>query len=198
MLRASVEFVPRKRGGDARERRQRIMRALGISDMPLLAARENLAVERAATADFHHVAERVDIGGFADDAVIETLAPLPRPVEQLRRAVDRGAFLVAGDEEGNRALRDAVPDANTPRPRRRRRRWRPSCPRRRARRFFPPRPRRKTGRSASGPCRPAAPHRYGRRRRGAARLRRSWRRDCRHRACRPHGRFCARKQSPPH
>src|SRR5208283_5668997 len=109
MLRASVEFVPRKRGGDARERRQRIMRAFGIGDMPLLAAREDMAIERTAPADFHHVAERVDIGGFADDAVIETLAPLPRPVEQFHRAVDRWAFLVAGDEEGNRALRDAMP-----------------------------------------------------------------------------------------
>ena len=40
---------------------------------------------------------------LADDAMIEQLAPGQRPVEELDRAVDRRAFLVAGDEEADRA-----------------------------------------------------------------------------------------------
>ena len=40
--------------------------------------------------------------------MIEDLAARGRPFEQLHRAVDRDALLVAGDEEGDRALRLAA------------------------------------------------------------------------------------------
>ena len=37
--------------------------------------------------------------------MVEAFAPGERPVEELDRAVDRRAFLVAGDEEADRALK---------------------------------------------------------------------------------------------
>ena len=61
------------------------------------------AVEAAAPADLDHVAELLGAGRLADDAGIEPLALGREPVEQLARAVDRVGFLVAGDEEADRA-----------------------------------------------------------------------------------------------
>ena len=72
--------------------------------MALLAGDDQMAVERAAAADLDGVAERFDIARLAQDAVIEFLAALGRPLQQLGRAVDRDAFLVAGDQERDRAL----------------------------------------------------------------------------------------------
>ena len=51
---------------------------------------------------------RVGDGRLADDAGIEHLAVRLQPVEHLARAVDRHAFLVAGDEEADRAAEIAA------------------------------------------------------------------------------------------
>ena len=57
----------------------------------------------AAPSDLDHVAEPFGIGRFAEDAVIEALAPCARPFEELDRAVDGRPFLVARDEKPDRA-----------------------------------------------------------------------------------------------
>ncbi len=109
MRRARVEFMRGERRDDARDDRRGIFGAMRIGDMALLADDANAAIERAAPPDLDRVAERRDIRRLADDAMIELFAARPRPVEQLHRAVDRRAFLVAGDEKGERALRRAAP-----------------------------------------------------------------------------------------
>jgi hypothetical protein len=59
---------------------------------------------RAAPADLDHVAEHLDIRGLAEHAMVELLAALGAPFQQLDRAVDRDVFLVAGDQEGDRSF----------------------------------------------------------------------------------------------
>ena len=73
--------------------------------MPLRAAHDEVAVERAAPADFDGVAELILVARLGQDAVVELFSVLGRPLQQFRRAVDRDAFLVAGDQERDRALR---------------------------------------------------------------------------------------------
>ena len=72
--------------------------------MALLAGDDQVAVERAAPADLDGIAELFLIARLAENAVVEFFAALGRPFQQLRRAVDRDAFLVAGDQERDRAL----------------------------------------------------------------------------------------------
>ena len=67
-----------------------------------------MAVERAAAADLDGVAEFVDVARLAEQAMVEFLAALGSPFQQLRRAVDGDALFVAGDEEGDRPLRPAA------------------------------------------------------------------------------------------
>ena len=62
----------------------RIVGALRIGDMALLAGDDQRAVERAAPADLDGVAERRDIARLAENAVVEFLAALGRPFQQLR------------------------------------------------------------------------------------------------------------------
>ena len=62
------------------------------------------AVLRAAPADLDGVAQRFAVARLAQNAVIELFAVLRRPVEQLGRAVDGDALLVAGDQERDRAF----------------------------------------------------------------------------------------------
>jgi hypothetical protein len=52
-----------------------------ISDMPLLTPENEGAGKRTAPADLHHVAERGEIRGLADDTVIELLAALACPAQ---------------------------------------------------------------------------------------------------------------------
>ena len=61
------------------------------------------SIQRAAPAVLDRVAERADACRLADDAMVEKLTPRQRPVEELDRAVDRRAFLVAGDEKAERS-----------------------------------------------------------------------------------------------
>jgi hypothetical protein len=58
----------------------------------------------AAPADLDRVAGARGRGGFADHAMIETLAFLLQPIEHRLGAVDAGAFLVARDEKADRAF----------------------------------------------------------------------------------------------
>ena len=144
---------------------------MGIGGMALAAADRDPSVERAAPAVLDRVADRLDGGRFAEDAMVETFALAKRPVDELDRAVDRRAFLVASQEEADRALKRAPRDEAQGGGDARRRR-RPSCRRRHGPRAPHRRFRPRTGRTASAPCRPAARRRCGRRRRDwAVRLR---------------------------
>ena len=91
------------------ELRDRIVGALGIGDMALAALDDERAIERAAPADLDHVAQSVAARRLADDAMIEALAFFISPAQQLFRAIDGRAFLVAGDKETDRALVRSVP-----------------------------------------------------------------------------------------
>jgi hypothetical protein len=73
----------------------------------LLAGDHERAVERAAPADLDGVADRGGIARLAEDAMVEALAALGRPLQELDRAVDGDALLVAGDQERDRAFRSA-------------------------------------------------------------------------------------------
>src|SRR5690348_5753311 len=86
-----------------------IVGQMRIGGVALNAGDGQKSVEAAAPADLHHVAELFGAGGLADDAEIETLAALRRPIEQLPRAVDRRRLFVAGDEEADRAVEIAMP-----------------------------------------------------------------------------------------
>src|SRR5260221_3142232 len=81
-----------------------IVGALRIGDVTLLARDDQVAVERTAPANFDGVAEFILIAWLAQDAVIKALAVLSRPFQKLGRAIDRDAFLVAGDQKRNRAF----------------------------------------------------------------------------------------------
>ena len=75
-----------------------------IGDVALLAGDGERAGERAAAADLDHVAERFAARGLAEQAVIEFLPALGRPFQQLLRAVHARPFLVAGNEQRDRAF----------------------------------------------------------------------------------------------
>src|ERR1700752_207352 len=79
-----------------------------IGDMALLAFNIKRARLRAAAADLDAVAQLLLVGGFAQHAMIEFFATRRDPLQQLDRAVDGDVFLVAGDQERDRALRLAA------------------------------------------------------------------------------------------
>ena len=148
----------------------RIVGAVRIGDVALLAGDDQHAVLRAAPAELDGVAELVDIARLAQHAMVELLAARRRPLQQLEGAVDRDAFFVAGDQERDRALRacrrSRRDDRAPPRPCRR---SRPSCRRRRGRTARRRRCRRRTARATTRLHRRAAPRRCGRRTSDAAR-----------------------------
>src|SRR5262249_61709644 len=59
--------------------------------------------ETPGRADFYHVADPRGPGGLADDAGVQILIAFGEPVEYLPGAVDRQPFLVAGDQQADRA-----------------------------------------------------------------------------------------------
>ena len=61
-----------------------------------------------------HVAERVGIGRLADHAVVDRLALRRQPAEHLDRPVDGVAFLVARDQQADRAGRRALMSVQEP------------------------------------------------------------------------------------
>ena len=112
----------------------RIVGAVRIGDVALLAGDDQRAVQRAAAADLdacrrarrHCSARRARSG--------RTSRRAPPPIQQLDGAVDGDAFLVAGDQERDRALAACRRSRRDNRaPPRRCRRCRPSCRRRRGR-----------------------------------------------------------------
>ena len=108
----SLPSSSRRRGDavdEAGELGDRIVRLVRIGGVALPALHRDGEAQRAAAADLDRVAERVDAARLADDAMVGDVAVVRHPLQHLHRAVDGGAFLVAGDEEGDRALELARP-----------------------------------------------------------------------------------------
>ena len=83
---------------------------MGIGDVALLADERQPAGQRAAPSVLDRVAERRLAGRLAEQASVESFAARQRPVDELDRAVDGRAFLVAGQKEADRALERAARD----------------------------------------------------------------------------------------
>jgi hypothetical protein len=81
-----------------------IIRQLRVSHVPLLAMHEHAAGERAAPADLDGIAQGLDAGRFADEAVIDLDPVFAKPLHDLDRAMERGTFLVGGDEQADGTL----------------------------------------------------------------------------------------------
>ena len=94
-----VEF-----GDDSGEGADRIGGAVGIGDVALCPGHVDPHVDRTAPADLDGVAERGFAGGLADQDHVGTDAAFFEPVDDRDRAVARRAFLVAGDEQRERAV----------------------------------------------------------------------------------------------
>ena len=62
------------------------------------------SVQTPAPADLDRVPDPLGVGGLAHETMIGLLALLLHPGEHLARAVDRGPFLIAGDEQADRAV----------------------------------------------------------------------------------------------
>src|SRR3954453_9635705 len=75
-----------------------------IGDVALDAVDIKRAGQRAAAADLDAIAELFEIGGLAEHAMVEFLAARGGPLQQLDGAVDGYVFLVAGDQERDRAF----------------------------------------------------------------------------------------------
>ena len=81
----------------------RIVGEVRVGDVALHAVHGELARQRAAAADLDHVAERIGARRLADDAPVDLLAARLEHFHDAARAVDRRAFLVAGQQERQRA-----------------------------------------------------------------------------------------------
>src|SRR5690554_1173161 len=81
----------------------RILGFLRIGGVSLLSFDRDRGGKAAAAADLDLVAQASCAGRFADERGGEILAAPNRPLQELRDPVDRGPFLVTGDEEGQTA-----------------------------------------------------------------------------------------------
>src|SRR5664279_5297729 len=61
-------------------------------------------MQGAAAADLDAIPQHLDIAGLAEHAVVEFLAARRYPLQQFYGAVDGDVFLVAGDQERDRAV----------------------------------------------------------------------------------------------
>ena len=83
MVAALVERLVHQRGHQLDQPAHRIVGALRIGDVALLAGHDQHAVLRAAAAELDGVAKLGDVAGLAEDAVLELFAALGRPFKQL-------------------------------------------------------------------------------------------------------------------
>ena len=135
MLGALVPHAAGQLGQRGRERVHRILRQLRVGDVALHAVHRQPAAEGAAAADLDGVAE----DALRSRARRRRTSRCARRVRasishDALRAVHRRAFLVAGDQEGDRALDAPGAPRRTPRWRSPSPPVRSSCRRRRARR----------------------------------------------------------------
>ena len=106
----SNQSVPASTGAAVRAVRARSRRWTGLSarcgigDVALRAVHGDLGVQAAAAADLHHVAEADGAGRLADQAEVGDVAVVAHPRQHTHGAVGGDAFLVAGDEQADRAV----------------------------------------------------------------------------------------------
>lgn len=77
--------------------------AVGVGYMALLADNLQKAAEAAPAAILEGIAEALVTGGLAHQTPVDLFPPGLQGLDHPRRAIDGGAFLVAGDEKGNGA-----------------------------------------------------------------------------------------------
>src|SRR6266850_641525 len=101
---AMIERLVAERHDQRRYIRYRVRCALRIGDVALGAIDVKRARQRTAAANLDAIAERFDIAGLAQHAVVEFLAARRDPLQQLDGAVDGEVFLVAGDQKRDRTF----------------------------------------------------------------------------------------------
>jgi hypothetical protein len=104
VLPTSTERLVAERHHQRRYIRHRVRRALRIGDVALDPIDVKRARQRTAAADLDAIAERLDIAGLAQHAVVEFFAARRDPLQQFDGAVDGDIFLVAGDQKRDRTL----------------------------------------------------------------------------------------------
>ncbi len=110
ILAAVVDVHIDQRVQNMHQDRDRVTGKMRVGDMPLLADDDDRPRQAAAPAGLDGVAELLARGRLADQRRVEDVALFPRPFDQLLRAVDRRAFLIAGDGQRQRPLRLARRD----------------------------------------------------------------------------------------
>ena len=101
MLRAVVERGAVDGGQHPDQARNRVVGQVRIGGVALGAMHGQAAVEAAAPSDLDHLAQGRRVGGLADQAGVDGFAPSLKPLQDLGRAVDRRALLVAGDHQAD-------------------------------------------------------------------------------------------------
>ena len=81
-----------------------VLGQLGIGHVPLHTMHRQAPTEGSPSADFDGVADRGFAGGLAHHAPVYALAPRGERLDHALGPIDRGAFLIAGDEIGDRAF----------------------------------------------------------------------------------------------
>ncbi len=114
MLGAGVERLGQQRVGKGHQAAQRIVGQLRIGGVALTALNDDGGGEAAAPADLDLVAEGLATRRLTDDRRGELLAGGGGPRQKLGRAVDRRAFFVAGDQEGDAAAEIYAAPLNKP------------------------------------------------------------------------------------
>jgi len=104
-LGAGVQRGGGQRGDGPHQAVHRVVGAVGIGDVALRAVHGDPGVQAAAAADLDHVAELHRAGRFAHETEIRDLLVLDHPVQHAHGAVDRVGFLIAGDQQADRAVR---------------------------------------------------------------------------------------------
>ncbi len=100
---AVVPLLGRQRGQRRYGQVDRVLGQVRIGDVALHAVDGQLARQRATPPVLDHVAERGHRGRLAHHAVVQPLAARAQQVADLDGAVVGRAFLVAGDQEADRA-----------------------------------------------------------------------------------------------
>ena len=101
---AAVERLAHQRAHQPDQPAHRVVGAVRIGDVALLAGDHQHAVLRAAAADLDGVAELADVARARPARNDRTSRRARPPISTAWAAVDRDAFLVAGDQERDRAL----------------------------------------------------------------------------------------------
>ena len=108
VLAAGIERLLGEAPEHGQKARDGIVGKVGIRDVALRAGDGQRCVEAAAAPDLGHLAEPRRVGRLADQAGIDDLAAPAHPLEHLDRTVHGRAFLIARDQQAERAGKRAA------------------------------------------------------------------------------------------